>query len=183
MDMSQLMALLIGQGQKWIKEQRAAFHPLGRTLPDIAVAKFSQFFEERLLREVRLVTVPALQNPAFLEEYQAVFVEKAIPLLDFSAMAGITFVDTILLVEQFLEEAAIGIIFHELVHAVQYDLLGPDKFVELYLLGWVNQGFNYAAIPLEMDAYELQNRYEAEPTAPFSVEEEVSRSLELMVED
>ena len=55
------------------------------------------------------------------------------------------------------------------MHAVQYDLLGPDKFVELYLLGWINQGFNYAAIPLEMDAYELQNRFEADPTAAFSV--------------
>ena len=31
-------------------------------------------------------------------------------------------------------------------------------------MGWINQGFNYAAIPLEMDAYELQNRYEADPT-------------------
>jgi hypothetical protein len=66
---------------------------------------------------------------------------------------------------------------------VQYDLLGPDKFVELYILGWVNQGFNYAAIPLEMDAYELQNRYEADPADPFSVSAEVSRSLELMLED
>ncbi len=28
-----------------------------------------------------------------------------------------------------------------------------------------------------------KNRYEADPTAPFSVEEEVSASLELMIED
>ena len=74
-------------------------------------------------------------------------------------------------------------LFHELVHAVQYELLGPEKFVELYLLGWINQGFNYAAIPLEMDTYELQNRFEADPDAPFSVKDEVSRSLELLVED
>ena len=74
-------------------------------------------------------------------------------------------------------------LFHELVHAVQYDLLGPEKFVELYLLGWINQGFNYAAIPLEMDAYDLQNRYEADPASPFPVEDEVSRSLELMMDD
>jgi hypothetical protein len=183
MDMSQLMALLIGQGQKWIKEQREVFRLLGRALPDPAIAQLSPFFEERLLKEVRLVKVPALENPGFLEAYEAVFSEKAIPLLDFTTMAGITYIDTILLVERFLDEDSISLIFHELVHAVQYELLGPDKFVQLYLVGWVNQGFNYAAIPLEMDAYDLQNRYEADPTAPFSVEDEVSRSLELMLED
>lgn len=183
MDMSQLMALLIAQGQKWIKEQREAFRPLGRALPDTAIAQFSLYFEERLLREVRLVTVPALENPGFLEEYRSVFSEKAIPLLDFTAMAGITFVDTIVLADRFASADPKAVIFHELVHAVQYDLLGPEKFVELYLLGWINQGFNYAAIPLEMDAYELQNRYEADPTEPFQVEDEVSRSLELMMDD
>lgn len=183
MDMSQLMALLIGQGQKWIKEQREEFRPLGRALPDTAIAQFSPFFEERLLKEVRLVKVPALKNPKFLAAYQSTFAEKGVPLIDFSEMTGITFLDTILLVEPFLDEAAIGLIFHELVHVVQYDLLGADKFVELYLLGWVNQGFNNAAIPLEMDAYDLQNRYEADPTAPFSVKDEVAMRLELMLED
>lgn len=183
MDMNQLIALLIGQGQKWVKEQRKAFRPRGRALPDTAIAQFSLYFEERLLQEVRLVTVPALENPGFLEQYRSTFAEKAIPLLDFTAMAGITFVDTILLVDRFLTESSTPLIFHELVHAVQYELLGPEKFVELYILGWVNQGFNYAAIPLEMDAYEMQNRYEADPTDPFSVKDEVSRSLELMMDD
>ena len=75
------------------------------------------------------------------------------------------------------------VIHHELVHAVQYEILGPEKFVELYIMGWVNQGFNYAAIPLEMDAYELQNRYEADPTQPFQVKDEVSCSLELLLDD
>jgi hypothetical protein len=183
MDMSQIMALLIGQGQKWVKEQRLAFRGRGRALPPSAMAQFRPFFEESLLREVRLAAVPALENPGFLEAYREELSEKTIPLLDFSTMAAITFVDTILVVDAFLPEPPGGLIFHELVHAVQYEILGPDKFVELYILGWVNQGFNYAAIPLEMDAYELQNRYEADPADPFSVSAEVSRSLDLMLED
>ena len=183
MDMSQLIALLIGQGQSWVKERRQAFRSRGLALPPTALAQFLPFFEESLLKEVRLAAVPALENPGFLEAYRQNFSEKSIPLLDFSGMAAITYVDTILVVDSFLSEPAGGLIFHELVHAVQYDLLGPDKFVELYILGWFNQGFNYAAIPLEMDAYELQNRYEADPGEPFSVSAEVSRSLELMLED
>jgi hypothetical protein len=183
MDMSQLMALLIAQGQKWIKEQRLVFRPRGRSLTPQAMGQFSPFFEEWLLQKVRLLTVPALENPGFLEAYRSTFAEKAIPLLDFSAMAGITFDDTILLVDRLPGADSNLVIFHELVHAVQYDLLGPDKFVELYLMGWINQGFNYAAIPLEMDAYELQNRFEAEPQAPFAVKEQISLRLELLLDD
>ena len=39
MDMNQLMALLIAQGQKWIKEQRHAYRPRGRKLPDLALRR------------------------------------------------------------------------------------------------------------------------------------------------
>ncbi len=183
MDMNQLMALLIGQGQKWIKEQRLAFRPLGKVLPEETIAQFSPFFEEPLLQQIRVLMVPALENPGFLEAYRSTFEEKAIPLLDFSAMSGITFVDTVLLVDELPGADPEATLFHELVHAVQYELLGPEKFVELYITGWINQGFNYAAIPLEMDAYELQNRYEADPDAPFSVKDEVSRGLEMMLDD
>ena len=45
--------------------------------------------------------VPALENPKFLEAYHSTFDEKAIPLLDFTSFAGITYVDTILLVDEF----------------------------------------------------------------------------------
>ncbi|MGP8051444.1 MAG: hypothetical protein ACLPYB_12650 [Desulfobaccales bacterium] len=183
MDMSQIMTLLIGRGQSWVKEQRLAFRSRGQALPATALAQFLPFFEAPLLQEVRLVAVPALENPGFLEDYREDLSAQGIPLLDFSSMAAITFVDTILVVDSLLSNPAGGLIFHELVHAVQYGLLGADKFVELYILGWVNQGFNYAAIPLEMDAYELQNRFEADPAEPFSVSAEVSRSLELMLED
>ncbi len=183
MDMSQLMTLLIAQGQKWIKEQREKFRPRGRKLTDDTIAKYSPFFEKSLLESIRLLVVPALENPGFLEAYRATFAEMALPLLDFSEFSGITYVDTTLLVDEFPGAEPDVTLFHELTHAVQYELLGPDKFVELYLLGWINQGFNYAAIPLEMDAYDLQNRFEADPDTPFSVKEEISRSLELMVED
>jgi len=183
MDMNQLMALLIAQGQKWIKEQRLAYRPLAKTLSERAIARFSPFFELSLLKQVRLLRVPALDNPDFLEVYRSTLEEKGLPLLDFTSFYGITYIDTVLLVDNFPAADSQATLFHELTHAVQYALLGPEKFVELYITGWINQGFNYAAIPLEMDAYELQNRFEADPETPFSVKEEVSQSLELLLED
>jgi len=183
MDMNQLMTLLIAQGQKWIKEQRLAYRPLGKVLPERTIAQFSPFFEEPLLKQIRFLMVPALENPQFLEAYRSTFAEKGLPLLDFTSFSGITYIDTVLLVDEFPGADLHATLFHELTHAVQYELLGPEKFVELYITGWINQGFNYAAIPLEMDAYELQNRFEADPDAPFPVKEEISHSLELMLED
>ena len=40
-------------------------------------------------------------------------------------------------------------------------------------------GGGWRGIPLERDAYELQNWYEISPTQPFSVEQQVIGRLEL----
>jgi hypothetical protein len=86
-------------------DQRAApaYRLRGRKLPESAIAQFSPFFEESLLQQVRLVRVPALENPKFLEAYRATFADKGLPLLDFTSFAGITYIDTILLLDEFAE--------------------------------------------------------------------------------
>ena len=43
---------------------------------------------------------------------------------------------------------------HELVHVRQYAELGPDAFVNNYLLEWARSGFRYASgDPFEAEAY------------------------------
>ena len=44
MDMNQLLALLITQGQKLIKEQRRVYRLRGRKLPESTIAQSSPFF-------------------------------------------------------------------------------------------------------------------------------------------
>jgi hypothetical protein len=183
MILNQLIAQMVTWGRQWISQQRTVFRPLGHPLSDGALAAFSNFFDRDLLKNVRLVTVPGIDNPPFLEQLRPALSQASVPVLDFSSMAAITFVDTILLVESAARDHRDSLLFHELIHVVQYDILGPDKFVELFITGWVNQGFNYAAIPLEMDAYELQYNYESAPDVGFDVQEEVSQRLELMMED
>jgi hypothetical protein len=46
------------------------------------------------------------------------------------------------------------------------------EFVARYVRGFLSGG-SYEAIPLEMNAYELDGRFAAEPTKVFSVESEV----------
>jgi hypothetical protein len=65
-----------------------------------------------------------------------------------------------------------GILFHELVHVEQYRQLGIPRFSDLYVRGFLNGG-SYEAIPLEVNAYTLGGRFEANPRQQFSVEDEV----------
>lgn len=69
------------------------------------------------------------------------------------------------------------LLFHELIHVVQYETIGLQVFVEQYIQGWAQSGFQYTAIPLERDVYDLQDRYESHPQQGFSVRAEVRRRL------
>jgi hypothetical protein len=63
------------------------------------------------------------------------------------------------------------LLFHELVHVVQYEKLGLPQFAARYVTGFLS-GRAYEAIPVEMNASESDARFAGEPAA-FSVEAEV----------
>ena len=92
---------------------------------------------------------------------------------------GITFKDTIILSQRLLgsDSAPKALLFHELVHVVQYEVLGVRRFVEHYVQGWVKGRLDYYAIPLEIDAYDLEERYKKDPKAKFSVRQAVLKRL------
>jgi hypothetical protein len=94
-------------------------------------------------------------------------------LPDFRGMAAITFVDTVVSHVSFTDR----LLFHELVHVVQHQKLGLEGFAVKYVNGFLSGGSN-EAIPLEMNAYELDARFAADPAKPFSVETEVRRWID-----
>jgi hypothetical protein len=98
--------------------------------------------------------------------------------MDFSRMDGITFIDTVIVVDSCWPPTD-SLMFHELVHVAQYRLLGVHEFARRYVYGWAENGFVYEAIPLEAQAFELQGRFDAHASAPFCVENEIRRSLGL----
>lgn len=68
-----------------------------------------------------------------------------------------------------------SVLFHELVHTVQYQHLGLHGFARQYTQGFLETG-DYYRIPLERSAFHLQLRYETEPE-PFDAEAEILRDL------
>ena len=69
------------------------------------------------------------------------------------------------------------LLVQELVHVVQYEKLGLADFAAKYVRGFLSGG-SYEAIPLEMNAYELEARFAAATMNPFSVEAEVQAWIE-----
>jgi hypothetical protein len=138
---------------------------------------FSRFFGVNTLSRIRLIRVPQIPNPPFYTLLAA----PGIPVpIDFAQMAGITFLDTVLISQRkadFSDAGLTSLLFHEAIHVVQYEHLGLDAFMQEYVMGWAANGFEYRYIPLEQQAYALQDRFVENPSAVFCVHDEVRRPI------
>ena len=172
-----MVPYLISEGARWVATQRDHHRPWGRALSERERSSLAPYYSASILEAVVVREVPLIENPDFYQTLSAS--GQPIPL-DFSQMAGITFVDTIAIAAQRIQpgwEAWLSLLFHECVHVCQYHLLGLDHFIEEYVHGWELKGFDYYAIPLEVQAYRLQSAFEESGQA-FSVEQQVMAGLD-----
>jgi hypothetical protein len=75
-------------------------------------------------------------------------------------MAGITFIDTVVLSESRRppDSGTPSLLLHEMAHVVQYRLSGFERFMRDYVWGLADNAFNYFLIPLERQAYAIESR-------------------------
>jgi hypothetical protein len=165
----------IGQTRTWIEDQRALHRPAAGILPSAAKDAVRPFFPPAVLESARVTAVPAISNPPFLE--QARGLGLPVERIDFSRMAGLTVVDTILISQAVSPADPLRLLFHELVHAVQYEVLGVEEFARQYVHGIVDGGFDYQRIPIEVMAHDIDRRFANAPGAIFSVLDEVLEFL------
>jgi hypothetical protein len=92
------------------------------------------FFPEPTLDSSRIVPAAGqrVTNPPFYAELINMGFEPA-SLPDFEHMAAITFVDTVVSQEPFTGR----LLFHELVHVVQYEKLSLPEFAGKYVRGFL----------------------------------------------
>jgi hypothetical protein len=176
MNQEQLLEYLIAHGVRWVQDQRATHRPSARPLLPEENAKLQLFVAAEVLSNIRVKTVPMIDNPPFYRDLARAGISMP---LDFRVMSGITFQDTILISQaaRVPDSQAVRLIFHESMHALQYRELGLERFIRQYVLGWAACGFQYAAIPLEVDAYELDARFASSSGTPFDAAAEVRRRL------
>ena len=168
--LDEFLAYLITEGSAWIQTQRDVLRPGAAELGDGHSERFGPYFRPDTLKSVRYRLVDKIENPGFYRD----LAERGIEIpLDFSRMVGITFDDTISISKRKLRRKYLTrLLFHECVHVAQYRRLGVEAFIDRYVHGWADKGFNYFTIPLERQAYELERRFAQGEL--FSVEDAVA---------
>jgi hypothetical protein len=158
----------------YIGQQCQTYRPSAAPLTVSQKTVMRPFFPDSALSSARLVVFAGqrVNNPRFYAElFQMGFARSDLP--DFAQRAAITFMDTVVSHEPVTDR----LLFHELVHVVQYAELGLLEFAAKYVKGFLRGG-SYEAIPLEMNAYELDARFTTAPARPFSVEAEVQHWID-----
>lgn len=171
MDMEGRIAFLERHAERWMSAQRELHRSSASPLPDTTRVALRGYFEKETLDRASVRRVPIIENPAFYRAFEEV--GESIPL-DFRVWAAITFGDVILVSDaQVPGPAPHSVIFHEMVHVVQYDVLGIAEFARRYVEGLVLNRFQYMTLPLETNAFDLQDKFEKSEGVPFLAEAEI----------
>jgi hypothetical protein len=157
---------------KWIQETLDACDLQKRRVASFEFQRLPLYFRVSLLQETNVVVTDNPPVPPV----------SAWGLSEFAWIEtgprAVTYQDT-----YFLETGAASsesLHFHELVHAIQWRVLGPEDFLLMYAAGLAGHGYENS--PLEAMAYEHQARFEA-GGPPYSVEAEIrAQTLALLPE-
>ena len=155
----------------YISAQHRKYAPRAVPLSAQQRAPLEPFFVREVLDSVRVLVLRGerVPNPEFYPMLRSLGFTN---LPDQSMMRAITFCDVVVSHEPF----TVDLLFHEFVHVEQYRQLGIPRFSELYVRGFLNGG-SYEAIPLEVNAYSLEDRFRSYPRRTFSVQAEVAQWL------
>lgn len=175
MDLSKIPPAMVGQlsgmVEDFILSSRKKYAVNAVPLTAEQRSSMLPFFPAEILDRTRLVTLHGerVQDPPFYGMARMMGFKN---LPSFADTAAVTLVDVIVSHEEFTDD----LLFHELVHAVQYAQLGTKEFAARYVNGFLNGGSN-ENIPLEKHAWELEQRYSANKSQPFSVVDEVKQAI------
>jgi hypothetical protein len=155
---------------RYIEQHAKEHRPHTRKLSIREQEALGRFFAPDLLHRARVATAAPPAPPRIQALASALGLP---PLLEPDSTAAITFNNVIV----HADPLSLRVLFHELVHVEQYRQLKVKGFARCYVSGFLRTGA-YEQIPLERHAYELDEKYAANPARVFSVRDEVRRWIE-----
>lgn len=157
----------VGRLAAYLREQRDVYFQSAAPLSNHLKALMWPYFSSALLDRIRVVELEGkrIPNPPFYEEYRAMGFAN---LPEIAHMHSVTFLDVIAFNEKISERT----LFHGLVHAVQFDVLGIERYAELFVRSFVNTKLHFS-VPLEAHAFSLESKFAGTPAGRFSVEDQV----------
>jgi len=151
----------------YLREQRERYLPLAAPLSKQHQARMCPYFSAALLYQVKVVERHGarIPNPPFYAEAKAL---GFVSLPDIPHMNSLTFLDVLVFNEGLMERS----LFHALVHAVQSQVLGLERYTELFVRSFVNTRYHFL-VPLEAHAFFLESKFALPVVEKFSVEDQV----------
>ncbi|HEY1527010.1 MAG TPA: hypothetical protein VGH51_12290 [Candidatus Angelobacter sp.] len=164
-----MVSQLANMVEDYVTSSRKKYAPQAVPLTDAQRTAMQSFFSAAVLDSARLCVLRGTRvpNPSMYSMAKMMGIRN---LPDFAGMAAITFVDVIVSHEEFTD----ALLFHELVHVVQYAQLDLKEFAARFVNGFI-QGGSYEEIPLEKQAHALESRFSQNGGEAFSVDDEVTK--------
>ena len=151
----------------YLRDQRERYLPLAAPLSEQHQTIMRPYFSATLLDQVKAVELHGARvpNPPFYEEAKAL---GFVSLPDLTHMNSLTFLDVLVFNEGLTQRS----LFHALVHAVQFQVMGLKRYTEIFVHNFVNTRFHFR-VPLEAHTFFLESKFARPAAASFSVEDQV----------
>jgi hypothetical protein len=151
----------------YVREQRDRYFPSGAPLSVQRKAILQPYFSSTVLERIKIVELEgaSVPNPPFYSKVRDLGFSN---LPNFSQMATLTFLDVAVFNERITDTA----LFHALVHSVQFQILGIQRYADLLVRGFLRTNAHFA-VPLEAHAFALESKFAHSGSESFSVEEQV----------
>ena len=151
----------------YLRDQRERYLPSAAPLSEQHQAVMRPYFSATLLDQVKVVELHGarLPNPPFYAEAKAL---GFVSLPELTHMNSLTFLDVLVFNEGVTQRS----LFHALVHAVQFQVLGLERYTELFVHSFLNTRFHFR-VPIEAHAFFLESKFVRPAAASFSVEDQV----------
>jgi hypothetical protein len=151
----------------YLREQRDRHYIAGEPVNAQHKAIMQPFFPAGVLDRVRVVELGGVRisNPPFYSDAKALGI---VNLPQVTHMASLTFIDVVVFNDRITDRD----LFHGLVHAVQFQILGPERYTRAFVDGFLRAGSHFS-VPLEAHTFSLETRFVQNPGDGFSVEEQV----------
>jgi hypothetical protein len=153
----------------YLRQQREHYFATTLPLGNQHKASMWPYFSATLLDQVRIVELAGqrVATPSFYAEARALGFNNP---PEVTHMDSVTFLDVVVFNEALTERS----LFHALVHAVQFYVLGVERYTELFVEQFMRTRTHFT-VPLEAQAFSLTSKFMRPSEEKFSVEDQVLR--------
>jgi hypothetical protein len=168
---------VLPQAKAWIGDLLERHQHAAKSVASFGFKRLPDYFTKETLERARVVLLDAVPKPPLAAWGLAA-------MADFEAQEddGITFENLYFLKHSCTLDESLHL--HELIHTIQWQVLGIEQFLLAYAQGHLASG-GYAANPLERIAFDLQGRFQ-QSEVTFNVEplvlEHLNRTVAALAE-